>query len=287
MANQDFASIHAYLCADGYVTTGPATQKHKYYYIGLRNMNVVLLKDFQNKFSKVFGITPIITKNVDRCKIQNKELTLKLLKGFGSFHSDKWTLPNFDEEDLKSWLRSYFDCDGWASSIKGKDRKIGLESINRKGIIQIQKVLLDYFGIESTIKERKNRSIWSLTICGKDDLEKFQKHIGFLHPKKVAKLEEALNSYVDYNWKIPLNRKDFVGFLVQKGKVSQSRNEARFNSIVKQNLINLQSKLLSINVKSRLNGPWKNPYGSVWYCLSINLGEYKNLVGGETKSGIQ
>jgi len=29
--------LHAYLCADGYVIRNPKTQKHNYYYVGLRN----------------------------------------------------------------------------------------------------------------------------------------------------------------------------------------------------------------------------------------------------------
>ena len=72
--DNNLASIHAYLCADGYVIRNPPTQKHKYYYIGLRNQNITLLRDFQNKFESTFSVKPIITKDVDRCKIQNKEL---------------------------------------------------------------------------------------------------------------------------------------------------------------------------------------------------------------------
>ena len=278
--SSDLASIHAYLCGDGYVITS-YNKKYKYHHIGLRNTNIVLLKDFQNKFAKVFGLTPIITKDVDRCRIGNKELTLKLLKEFGSFYSVNWKLPKFSKKHLKSWLRSYFDCDGSVGFIKAKDRKIALESINHSGIKQIQRVLSHYFGINSTVKLRKNRNIWSLTICGKDDLEKFQKYIGFLHPKKSQKLTEALNSYVDYNWLIPDNKQELIKFLIQKGRMSYTRNEVRFNSIIKQNLTHLQNRLAKFNIKSRVLGPWTNPYGSIWYCLAFNLRDYNKFVGGE------
>ena len=74
----DLASVHGYLCADGYVIKNPETQKHKYYHIGLRNTNNILLEDFQKKFKKKFNIKPIIT-NEGRCKIQSKNIN-----GFGS-----------------------------------------------------------------------------------------------------------------------------------------------------------------------------------------------------------
>ena len=272
----DFASIHAYLCADGYVIKNPENQKHHYYYIGFRNTNTVLLNDFQKKFSKVFGITPIITKDKDRCKVQNKELTLKLLKEFNSFYSKNWALPNISKTHIKSWLRSYFDSDGWVGLVHRKDRKIGLESINLKGLKQIQTALKS-FDITSTIKWHKNHYIWSLTICGKDDIERFKKNIGFLHPKKSKKLDEALASYVNYNWDIPSDNENLIKFMSEKGKVSQSRKQVRFSSIIKENLIDLQNKLLKLKIESRLNGPWSNPYGSIWYCLSIKLDDYNKL----------
>ena len=66
--DKNFVSIHAYLCADGYVIKNPKTQKHKYYRIGFRNTNIVLLKDFQEKFEKVFRIKPRLVVR-QRCEI--------------------------------------------------------------------------------------------------------------------------------------------------------------------------------------------------------------------------
>ncbi len=273
----ELASIHGYLCADGYVIKNPISQKHKYYYIGFRNTNSVLLNDFKEKFAKVFQITPIITKNRDRCKIQNKEIVLRLIKEFNSFYSADWHLPDMSKDNLRHWLRAYFDSDGWVNSIKGKDRKIGLESVNLNGLRQIKEVLHRHFKIKSSILLHKNRNIEMLAICGKDDLEKYRKNIGFLHPKKLEKLNEALNSYVNYNWVIPDNGKELAKIVLEKGKVSYVRKEVRFNSIVKENLMNLRNKLLKLNIKSKLNGPWKNSYGSVWYCLSLKIDDFNKL----------
>ena len=275
--NKDFAAIHAYLCADGYVITNPNGNGHKYYYAGLRNMNLTLLQDFHHKCKKVFEVSPIITKELDRCKIQNKELVLKLLNKFGSFHSDKWTMPIMSKPALSVWLRAYFDCDGWVGFVARKDRKVGLASINYPGIRQIQKKLKSVFDIESKIAKHTNKNIYDLTICGKDDLEKFQKDIGFLHPKKANKLQEALESYVDLNWTLPQKVPEFLDFVREKARINTSRKEVRMNSIIKNNLAMLQNKLLKMGIKSRLNGPWTNSYGSKWFCLSMRLEDFHKL----------
>jgi len=193
--NEDFASVHAYLCADGYVIRNPKSQTHKYYRIGLRNKNQKILEDFQHKFKKVFGIKPTITKDKDRCKIESKEIFFKLTEK-ASFYSNEWTLPKLSKNELKSWLRSYFDCDGWIEFKKSKYvRTIGLESVNKNGLEQIQFALFKIFKIKSSVRPRKRRNIWRLTICGKDDLKHFQNEINFFHPEKRKRLLNALNSY--------------------------------------------------------------------------------------------
>src|SRR3989339_467771 len=78
--DKNLAAIHAYLCGDGYVIKNPDTQKHKYYYIGLRNTNAVLLKDFQQKFKAVFNVEPRIVEG--RSVNQSKEIYQFLTKDF-------------------------------------------------------------------------------------------------------------------------------------------------------------------------------------------------------------
>jgi hypothetical protein len=274
--NEDLASIHAYLCADGYVIKNPVSQVHKYYYIGLRNMEIVLLKDFQGKFMRFFGVKPIIAKD-GRAKIQNKAIYETLTKD-NIYYSANWSFPKLTKRLYSFWLRSYFDCDGWVSVIKAKDRKIGLDSINHHGILQIQSVLYKKFDISSTVKERKNRHIWSLAICGRDDLIKFAKSIGFLHPKKKVKLTEALNSYMDYSWKVPVDKESLIKFIKTKGKFSKKRGQVRFYSIILRNLSDFKRALAKFKVHSRICKSI-NGNGNSFYTLSIRINELNKFEG--------
>jgi hypothetical protein len=274
--DQNLAILHAYLCADGYVITNPPTQKHKYYHIGLRNTNKVILEDFQKNFKKVFGLTPVITKD-GRCKIQNKQIFYQLTKNF-SYYSDKWRIPRLSKKELKCWLRAYFDCDAWVEVQKGKSRVIGLESINRRGLQQIKNILWKHFKINASgPKKRKNRKIWYIYICGKDDLLKFKENIGFLHPIKSSRLIEAINSYKNYKWAIPEGKEEIIKFINRRGRLRSKTKEVRFFSILKDNLIRLKNKLKRYGVDAKIYGPWKNNIGRNYYCLTFNQKELIKL----------
>jgi hypothetical protein len=279
--NRDLASIHAYLCADGYVIKNPPTQRHKYYKIGLRNTNDTLLKDFQTKFKAVFGIRPNI--NNGRCYIGNKQIYHRLTEEF-SYYCDEWTIPKLSKEELKCWLRSYFDCDGWVGFQKGKSRSVCLESVNEGGLNKIKNVFKKEFGIHvSDVRKRKNRNVWYIFICGKDDLEKFNDSIGFLHPRKKERLQDALNSYETYEWDIPEGNDGFASFVKNRCRVRKGTGQARFFSILNHNLIKLNSRLNEFGIKGKVYGPWKNSIGVSYYCLSFNINELAKLKGGSDR----
>ncbi len=192
--NSDLSAVHAYLCADGYVIRNPVYQKHKYYKIGFRNTNLILLKDFQRRFKKYFKKTPILVIK-ERCYIGSKEIFYVLTKKY-SYYSYEWNMPQISKENLRLWLRAFFDCESWVELQPAKSRSIRVECVNLKGLKQVQKAL-SRFKIESKLKIRirKDRIIYRLNICGLDDLKRFNNNIGFLHPNKKIKLKEALNSY--------------------------------------------------------------------------------------------
>jgi hypothetical protein len=190
--NNNLAAIHAYLCGDGYVIKNPETQKHKYYHIGFRNTNKILLEDFQDKFQLIFGLKPYIVNN-NRCRIQNKEIYSILTKDF-SYYSYRWELPELSRNKLKFWLRAFFDCEGWVENYK-YSRMVRLDCCNQIGTQKISEEL-EKFEIYNTIKKRKGRNIWRISICSKKSLKNFQKHINFLHPEKKEKLKNAINSFL-------------------------------------------------------------------------------------------
>ena len=264
--DKNLAAIHGYLCSDGYVIKNPETQKHKYYYIGLRNFEETLLKDFQQKFTQVFGIIPIIT-NDGRCKIQNKEIYTFLTKDY-SYYSYEWKLPKLNKENLRYWLRAFFDSEGWVENQPGKSRLIGADCCNESGLASI-KIELSRLNIASTIHKRAGRILWRLNICGLDNLKMFQKQINFIHPQKSQKLNEAINSYKDYTWKIPRSKKELLRFIHQKGKIRLNRCQLQIFSIKLHNLSRLKKALNNYNITCKVFGPWRNKSGSKYYCLTM------------------
>lgn len=259
------SAIHSYLCADGYVIRNPASQKHKYYRIGFRNTNKVLLTDFAKKFEKVFGVKPRISK--DRVELGSKKI-YEYLSEKESFYSHEWKMPDISGDSLSLWLRAFFDCEAWVELQPFKSRAIRVDSVNTEGLRRIRNKL-EKLGIKAQIRMREKRDIVRLNICGKENLVKFQKTVGFLHPEKRALLAKAISSYKTYIWEIPSTRNQLVEFIKSKGRKSAVRKEVRFNSILRENLIRLKRALERYNIQSRLLGPWVSGTGSRYYCLSI------------------
>jgi len=267
--DRNLSAIHAYLCADGYVIKNPEHQKHKYYYIGLRNRNKILLKDFQNRFSQVFCIKPIMYKD-GRCKLQSKEIFHKLTQEY-SYYSDKWTLPKLSKENLRIWLRTFFDCEAWLELDARKNRRISLDSINYSGLAEIQKAL-SVFNINSVIKERNKRKIFRLHIFGKENIIKFQKEIGFLHPIKKKRLEDVIKSYVNYEWRFPKEKIKLFSFIISlMGERVKIKKPCiiRITSIIKGNLVNLSNILFELYKIESKSYERKNIYGTIYYELVI------------------
>ena len=262
----DFAAVHSYLCADGYVCRNLPTQKQIYYRIGLRNNDEVLLKDFQEKFERIFGIKPHLRKD-GRCEIGSKSIYFNIVNNYGSFHSREWNvLKEMDKEQAALWLRAFFDCEGWVWVRKAKNRAIGVDSVNHRGLQQVAELLKEHFDINTSIRPRSNRDTATLCIYGKDQLIKFEKEIGFLQPFKNGRLREAIETYVDYDWHFPTNPEELIKYIRELMLIKATVKNAitiRINSIKKENLINLAENLkLLFNVDSCVYGPWKNGYGT-------------------------
>jgi len=266
--DENLAVVHGYLCADGYVIKNPENQKHKYYSIGLRNQSIVLLEDFQKRFQSFFGIKPRIGH--DRARIYSKEIHNKLVKKW-NFYSNSWKLPKMSDRNLKLWLRAFFDCEAWVEVQCRKNRRIGLDSINHKGLVAIQAALKS-FNIESKIKNIKNRNMSRLQIFGKKNIEKFANEIGLLHPEKIEKLKRTINSYPHYIWIFPYEIGELREFIREKTKIKKPYI-IRVVSNRKENLKTLQNILEeNFDIDSKIYER-KNGQNTRYYELAIQKKE--------------
>ncbi len=262
--DKNLVAIHAYLCADGYVIRNPPG-KSKYYYIGFRNTCDKLLSDFEEKFYDEFNVNPRRCKD-GRTVVQRKKLYFYFTECF-SYYSRDWVMPDFSRSNLSIWLRAFFDCEGWVLNKVAVNRHIGLDSVNHKGILQIRDAL-EKFGIRTKFKQKKGRSTYRILIYGKFNLIRFQKRIGFLHPDKAEKLQHAIDSYVDYNWKFS-SRIDVLQFLRDRIK-NRNLNRVRICSKYRKN-VELLSKLLLkyFSIESKVYGPNYNGIGTKFYELCV------------------
>lgn len=276
--DDNLAAVHAYLCSDGYVTKNSeiSLRKKTQYRIGFRNKNLELLQDFQKKFYNYFKIKPNLYVG-ERCALGSKIINEDLIKKFGSFYSYEWKMPIIDIEFKPIWLRAFFDCDGWVFCKSHQNRHVGVCSVNEKGIDQIKESLED-FGIKS-IKKVSKRNLFSLFIYGKDNILTFRDKIGFLHPKKKAKLETTVNDFIDYNWNLKLETELIKKVMLLRAKIKKPY-AIRVISKEKYNLDNLKkflNKLFSveeIKIYERVNG-----LGTKYFELNINkLEEVKKLL---------
>jgi hypothetical protein len=274
ITDKNLAIIHSYLCGDGYVIKNPKTQKHKYYRIGFRNTNLILLKDFQKRFERVFKIRPRLVEG-ERSEIGSREIYEKLTKQFGSFYSRDWKVPELKKRLSNFWLRTFFDCEGWVFCKSRQNRHIGLDSINEKGLDQII-IELNKLGIKTIKKENKKRGIFRIFIYGQENLRIFQDKIGFLHPNKKEKLKEVLNDFVQYEWVFPENEKECKKFIKDKLKEKIRIRKPYYIRIISKEEKNLEK--LKDYIKKFYNAESKvykrkSGIGTIYYELNINKKE--------------
>ena len=272
--DENLAAVHAYLCADGYVIRNPETQKLKYYRIGFRNKNLILLKNFQKKFERVFRVKPHLHEG-ERCALGSKSIYYQLTDNFGSFYSWHWKMPELNNKLTKIWLRAYFDCEGWVTIETRQNRNIGLDCVNKKGLEQIKNAL-KIIGINSKLKFRNKKNIYRLYIFGKKNIIKFKQEIGFLNSKKAEKLNRAIADYVDYFWNFPNNEnecKKFIQNLIKEKIRIRKPYYTRIISKEKINLLRLQELLKKFYGINSLINKCINGLGTIYYEFNINKKE--------------
>jgi hypothetical protein len=269
--DKNLVSVHAYLCADGYVIKNPETQKHKYFCIGLRNTNLALLKDFQEKFEKRFNVKPHLIKG-ERCRIGSKKIYEILTKKFGSFYSWEWKMPKLNKNLSKVWLRTYFDCEGWVFCKTHQNRHIGIDCVNERGINQIISAL-DNLNIKTIKKYIKKRNIYRVLIYGKDNLNNFCEKIGFLHPDKSKRLKEVIDDFVIYKWNFPKEERECKKFVFNILKDKLKIKKPYYVRIISKEETNLNNLIYYLNKFYNVEGKMYkrvNGRGTIYYEININ-----------------
>lgn len=152
---------------------------------------------FQKTFYKLYKISMPIKKlgNYYVLRVKSKVAVFDLLKT-SEFGTKKWEVPFkilTSRINKIEWIRAFFDSEGSV----GK-KSIQIQSVNERGIKQIQK-LLKILGIDSKVysykRKQKNWSVnYILCINRKKDRFKFIKLINSNDPIKKEKMQKIINA---------------------------------------------------------------------------------------------
>ena len=182
--------ILGYLAGDGYIAIRKENNSNKIHYeLGFYPDHKSLIKPFISAFYKLYNKTPNIKKqrNFFEIRIKSKIIVNDLLS-FGPLTTKSWSVPKFKNNRCKrNWLRGMYDSDSYVG-----DNYIRLKTVNRDGMLQIQK-LFDGFGIETVLydykpKNKKWNTNYMLDIRKTKSLIMFNRLIGFNHTNKELKL---------------------------------------------------------------------------------------------------
>ena len=168
-----------------------------------------------------------------------------------------------NKEQAARWLRAFFDCEGWVWVRKAKNRAIGTDSVNHKGLQQVANLLKEHFDISTSIRPRSNRDTATLCIYGKDQLIKFEEEIGFLHPFKKKRLRESIETYVNYNWDFSKGSNK----IIKEKARTRKPYTVRLMSILKENLDRVKQELETFGIESKIRKA-VNGQGRIYYELS-------------------
>lgn len=204
MNKQDsLIKIHAYVSSDGIIDNWKSKDLHgkkirirKKLRTRFYNNEEKLIQDFIKTIKKLYPLKSIkFYPKRSEIEIRSQVLAKDLLK-LGEVSSKSWEVPKNIEGNQKAvWIKAFADCDGTIYD-KNYNRYVAIDPINLKGLKQISKIL-EEFNIKNKIYiiNYKGKTSYRLKISRKDNLIKFNKIIGFNHPKKKRKLIKAINSY--------------------------------------------------------------------------------------------
>jgi len=196
-------AILTWICTDGYLEISK-----RGYYITIKDEEEELLHHFVKLIKKVYGeihtrISKIKNKNAYEAVICSKKIVLDVLTYIPMSSTREWSFPIqfLDKEGIKSALRILTQTEGCIFETN-RLRMIEITLANLEALTQA-KYLFENLDIPTKSIRRDLSGGWTrykLGISTKDNLEKFEKIIGFIQgSKKFHKFKEIMNGYKEYH----------------------------------------------------------------------------------------
>ena len=196
------AYILGTLCGDGWISTG--------YRIGLKVVDKDFAEHFRNCLKKAYPINCSISKRTIKpnnyCEnpkvsyvvsMVSKLVVQDLNKYSETFKTKEWMVPrqilNSSQEIQAQFIKGFADSEGSVKN-RHRNREIILCSGNYKGIKDIQRILINTFGMNSYYSIRKN-GVHILATSDYRSLKIFYDEIGFIIKRKMSNLEQGLARY--------------------------------------------------------------------------------------------
>ncbi len=196
------AALHGMMCSDGTLYCGLYGRlRPKWRYaVQLAEPERTIRSRFAGLVFELYGLQCKESNERGIIRAYGRDMALNLQK-LGPFGHQEWHVPidKLDRVSASMWLRSYFDGDGDVHLGERIGRcMVRARSVNREGLIGVQRLLSSQFGIESRLylHGKPKRETWSqsydLDVFRAKDLLAFAAEIGFTHPRKRAKLTRVV-----------------------------------------------------------------------------------------------
>ena len=192
------ARLCGYLAGDGYIKARKDSKIKRiiHYDIQFSLDHSSIVNSCQEAFIALYGISMKIKNNGKYFTLRKKckPVCLDLLSFGDRFESLNWHIPKLSTREQEiEWLRAFFDSEAYVGA-----SSVCVQSVNRRGLLQVQKLLLNY-GIESRLytyhrKQKNWNTNYLLFILKKESKYNYLKNIGFNHSVKQEKLKNQFES---------------------------------------------------------------------------------------------
>ena len=183
------ARIHAHICGDGNLFQYKEKDCYGYlgcyklnnyryrYGLGYTNMDQRLIREFMEDIKSTFGLKPYYRDNYVRVKSKDVWVFLREL---GAGKSRDWFISpkivKASKEIKKNWIRAFFDDEACFNA----GGRIRVRSVNRKGLIQVMKMLIEFVPCHITPEKKCYPDGTIYLNINKNDTEKYFSKLGSL-----------------------------------------------------------------------------------------------------------